>query len=137
MLVCFLSNYIPILILLQDIRFERVRLALSHIGVSIFSSAITTVIAAIPLCLTSIRLFSKFGEILAINTTMSILYTLTVCVSLLSIMGPTRFKSSLKVHFLAFIIITLLIGSAILLLYLVSHYGNIDIPGPSGGLLFR
>eukprot|EP00794_Sanderia_malayensis_P015269 gene15269-16845_t len=66
----------------KEIRFKRVRLALSHIGVSIFSSALTTLIAAIPLCLTSIRLFSKFGEILAINTGVSILYTLTICESL-------------------------------------------------------
>ncbi len=124
------------LIFSQEIRFKRVSLALSHIGVSIFSSAITTLIAAIPLCLTQIRLFSKFGEILAINTGVSILYTLTICVSLLSIMGPTRYRGSFKSHLVAFIIVAVVVGIVMLVLYLLSFYGHIHIPGPSGGELF-
>ena len=61
----------------------RALAAVSHIGVSITSSAITTIVAAIPLCLTVIRPFSKFGQIVTINTSISILYTLTACVAFL------------------------------------------------------
>ena len=112
-------------------------MALNHIGVSIFSSALTTLIAAIPLCLTQIQLFSKFGQILAINTGMSIFYTLTICVSLLSIMGPNRFKGSMKYHCLALIVVALFVGLVFLLLYLLNMYANVSVPGPTGGQLFQ
>lgn len=121
----------------QEVRGERTRLALSHIGVSIFSSAITTLIAAIPLCLTTIQLFAKFGQILALNTAMSIIYTLTICVSLLSIMGPTRFKGGMRSHCFGFFAVTFVIGLVFLLLYLVDLYAGVSIPGPSGGRLFH
>ena len=112
-------------------------MALNHIGVSIFSSALTTLIAAIPLCLTQIQLFAKFGQILAINTGMSIFYTLTVCVSLLSIMGPTRFKSSVKRHGIAVLGVAIFAGIVMLTLYLLSKYTDLKVPGPSGGQLFQ
>ena len=112
-------------------------MALNHIGVSIFSSALTTLIAAIPLCLTQIQLFAKFGQILAINTGMSILYTLTICVSLLCIMGPTRFKGSIKRHGLAIIAVAIFVGLVLLALYLLSVYASVKVPGPTGGQLFQ
>ncbi|XP_065061104.1 protein dispatched homolog 3-like [Rhopilema esculentum] len=121
----------------REVRSEHSRMALNHIGVSILSSAVTTLIAAIPLCLTKIRLFSKFGEILAINTTMSIVYTLTICVSLLSIMGPTRFRGSMKSHFVAFLAVGLVVGLVALTLYLLNAYAGVSVPGPTGGQLFQ
>jgi len=121
----------------KESRKEHTRMALNHIGVSIFSSALTTLIAAIPLCLTQIQLFAKFGQILAINTGMSIFYTLTVCVSLLSIMGPTRFKSSVKRHGIAVLGVAIFAGIVMLTLYLLSKYTDLKVPGPSGGQLFQ
>lgn len=112
-------------------------MALNHIGVSIFSSALTTLIAAIPLCLTQIQLFAKFGQILAINTGISIFYTLTICVSLLCLMGPTRFKSSLKGHGFASLGVAIFVGIVILTLYLLSMYANVKVPGPTGEPLFQ
>ncbi|CAH2320554.1 patched domain-containing 2 isoform X2 [Pelobates cultripes] len=65
--------------------------AVRHVGVAIVSSAITTVIATIPLFFCIIAPFAKFGKIVALNTGISILYTLVVSTALLSIMGPSTF----------------------------------------------
>ncbi|XP_063804768.1 protein dispatched homolog 3 isoform X2 [Pseudophryne corroboree] len=54
----------------------RVTEAIRHVGVAIVSSAITTVIATIPLFFCIIAPFAKFGKIVALNTGISILYTL-------------------------------------------------------------
>ncbi|XP_053546042.1 protein dispatched homolog 3 [Bombina bombina] len=68
--------------------------AIRHVGVAIVSSAVTTVIATIPLFFCIIAPFAKFGKIVALNTGISILYTLTVSTALLSIMGPCTFVRS-------------------------------------------
>lgn len=51
--------------------------AVRHVGVAIVSSALTTVIATVPLFFCIIAPFAKFGKIVALNTGVSILYTLT------------------------------------------------------------
>ncbi|NXD00137.1 DISP3 protein, partial [Certhia familiaris] len=68
--------------------------AVRHVGVAIVSSAVTTVIATIPLFFCIIAPFAKFGKIVALNTGVSILYTLTVSTALLSIMAPGTFTRS-------------------------------------------
>ncbi|RMB91727.1 hypothetical protein DUI87_31957 [Hirundo rustica rustica] len=68
--------------------------AVRHVGVAIVSSAVTTVIATVPLFFCIIAPFAKFGKIVALNTGVSILYTLTVSTALLSIMGPGTFTRS-------------------------------------------
>ncbi|KAM4703396.1 protein dispatched homolog 3 [Rhinophrynus dorsalis] len=65
--------------------------AVRHVGVAIVSSAVTTVIATIPLFFCIIAPFAKFGKIVALNTGISIFYTLAVSTALLSIMGPSTF----------------------------------------------
>ncbi|NXP40431.1 DISP3 protein, partial [Leiothrix lutea] len=68
--------------------------AVRHVGVAIVSSAVTTVIATVPLFFCIIAPFAKFGKIVALNTGVSIVYTLTVSTALLSIMGPGTFTRS-------------------------------------------
>ncbi|XP_053307790.1 protein dispatched homolog 3 [Spea bombifrons] len=68
--------------------------AVRHVGVAIVSSAITTIIATIPLFFCIIAPFAKFGKIVALNTCISILYTLTVSTALLSVMAPGAFVRS-------------------------------------------
>ncbi|KAL3861177.1 hypothetical protein ACJMK2_007242 [Sinanodonta woodiana] len=116
-------------------RHWRTSAAISHIGVSILSSALTTIIAAIPLTFTAIQPFAKFGQILAINTTVCIIYSLTVSPALLSFMGPAYFKQTWKSTLKAFIGTVILTGCFVLSLFIVSKTGTI-IPGPNGEALF-
>lgn len=61
-------------------------------GVAIVSSAVTTVISTVPLFFCVIVPFAKFGQIVAINTFASILFTLTVTVAMLASMAPANFS---------------------------------------------
>ena len=109
---------------------------MSHIGMSIISSAVTTILAAIPLCVTQIQLFAKFGLIVTINTGISLLYTITVTMALLSIVGPSRFRANLRACGIALLVVFALGGLGVLILYLVSTKGGHCIEGPSGTPLF-
>ncbi|XP_064381673.1 protein dispatched homolog 3 isoform X1 [Dromaius novaehollandiae] len=108
--------------------------AVRHVGVAIVSSAVTTVIATVPLFFCIIAPFAKFGKIVALNTGVSILYTLTVSTALLSIMGPGTFirsrTSCLKA--LAGVLLAGLLGLCICLALLKSGF---KIPLPSGTAL--
>lgn len=109
--------------------------AVSHIGTAILSSAITTIVASIPLCLTVIQLFAKFGQILAINTAVSIFFTLTICVALLCIIAPVRFRASWKSSLIALGIVVVVYGLGAMILYFISAM-VVAIPGPAGQPLF-
>uniref|UniRef100_A0A8C5HBV0 SSD domain-containing protein n=1 Tax=Gouania willdenowi TaxID=441366 RepID=A0A8C5HBV0_GOUWI len=73
-------------------RQRRTLEAVKHVGVAIVSSAVTTVISTIPLFFCVIVPFAKFGQIVAINTAVSIFYTLTVTVAMLACVAPARFS---------------------------------------------
>jgi PERQ amino acid-rich with GYF domain-containing protein len=105
---------------------------MSHIGMSIFSSAITTILAAIPLCLTQIQLFAKFGLIVTINTAISLLYTVTVTMAMLSIFGPARFRASVLACLIGLAVVGGIMGLGYLVLYLASTKGGYCIESPSG-----
>ena len=119
----------------SDLRQWRSKAAVSNIGVSIISSAITTIIASIPLTQATIQPFAKFGQIIAINTTVSIVYTLTACTAFLAIIGPAHFKPSLKATVIALGVTIVVIGILVGSLYAVVRSG-IQIPGPNGKDLF-
>ncbi|XP_048375527.1 LOW QUALITY PROTEIN: protein dispatched homolog 3 [Sphaerodactylus townsendi] len=108
--------------------------AVRHVGVAIVSSAVTTVIATVPLFFCIIAPFAKFGKIVALNTGVSILYTLTVSTALLSIMGPVAFTrnrtSFLKA--LAGVLVALVVGLCLCLVLLRSGF---RIPLPNGTVL--
>ncbi|XP_023273913.1 protein dispatched homolog 3 isoform X1 [Seriola lalandi dorsalis] len=75
-------------------RQRRTLEAVNHVGVAIVSSAVTTVISTVPLFFCVIVPFAKFGQIVAINTAVSILFTLTVTVAMLACMAPAHFSRS-------------------------------------------
>ncbi|XP_054857889.1 protein dispatched homolog 3 [Eublepharis macularius] len=108
--------------------------AVRHVGVAIVSSAITTVIATVPLFFCIIAPFAKFGKIVALNTGISIVYTLTVSTALLSITGPAAFTrtrtSFLKA--LAGVLLTMVAGLCLCLVLLRSGF---KIPLPNGTVL--
>ncbi|KAL8198300.1 UNVERIFIED_CONTAM: Protein dispatched 3, partial [Gekko kuhli] len=108
--------------------------AVRHVGVAIVSSAVTTVIATVPLFFCIIAPFAKFGKIVALNTGVSIVYTLTVSTALLSILGPAAFTrtrtSFLKA--LAGVLVAAVAGLCICLGLLRSGF---KIPLPSGTVL--
>ncbi|RXM94488.1 Patched domain-containing protein 2 [Acipenser ruthenus] len=70
----------------------RTLAAVNQVGVAIVSSAVTTIIATVPLFFCIIAPFTKFGKIIALNMGISVLYTLTVCTALLSTLGPVHFS---------------------------------------------
>ncbi|XP_070561577.1 protein dispatched homolog 3-like [Ptychodera flava] len=113
----------------------RTGAAISHIGVSILSSAVTTIIAAIPLCMATIEPFSKFGEIVALNTLLSILYTLTACVGFLSLFAPAKYTWNIKWLLITLLIVAIGIGSLFAAAYIAFVLG-VPIPGPTGDSLF-
>ena len=119
----------------QEIRGWRTSAAVSHIGTAILSSALTTIVGSIPLCLAVIQLFAKFGQILAINTAVSILFTLTICVALLCIIAPVRFRASWRSSLIAFVIVVVVYGIGALILYIISTK-VVAISGPAGKPLF-
>ncbi|XP_055958468.1 protein dispatched homolog 3 isoform X2 [Patella vulgata] len=118
-----------------ELRRQRTKEALQHIGVAIISSAITTIIAAIPLTQTLIQPFSKFGDILLINTTVSILFTITLCATLLSAIAPAKFQASFKSTVKALILTCLSVGVILVTLFGISKTIH-PIPGPNGNPLF-
>ena len=120
---------------LQEIRGWRSLAAVSHIGTAILSSAVTTIVASIPLCLATIQLFAKFGQILAINTAVSIYYTLTICVALLCLMAPVRFRASWKSSVIALLVVAIVYSIPTLILFFV-NWKVVTIPGPAGEPLF-
>ncbi|XP_056274431.1 protein dispatched homolog 3 [Pseudoliparis swirei] len=73
-------------------RQRRTLEAVNHVGVAILSSAVTTVISTVPLFFCVIVPFAKFGQIVAINTAVSICFTLTVTVAMLACVAPARFS---------------------------------------------
>ncbi|XP_034025858.1 protein dispatched homolog 3 [Thalassophryne amazonica] len=74
------------------VRQRRTLEAVNQVGVAIVSSAITTVISTVPLFFCVIVPFAKFGQIVAINTAISILFTLTVTVAILASVAPAGFS---------------------------------------------
>uniref|UniRef100_A0A8C5F559 Dispatched RND transporter family member 3 n=1 Tax=Gadus morhua TaxID=8049 RepID=A0A8C5F559_GADMO len=76
----------------NSLRQRRALEAVNHVGVAIVSSAVTTVISTVPLFFCVIVPFAKFGQIVAINTAVSIAFTLTVTVALLACVGPAGFS---------------------------------------------
>uniref|UniRef100_A0A4W3GM28 Dispatched RND transporter family member 3 n=1 Tax=Callorhinchus milii TaxID=7868 RepID=A0A4W3GM28_CALMI len=108
--------------------------AVRHVGVAIVSSAITTVIATIPLFFCIIAPFAKFGKIVALNTAVSILYTLTVNTALLSILAPGDFRRSRR-SFAKALLGVVAAGLTGLGVCLVLVKLGIKIPLPNGSTL--
>ena len=118
-------------------RVKKVMASISFIGVSIISSAITTVVAIIPLMGTWIQLFTRFGAILLIETLVAIIYTLVFCSTFLGLFGPlkttTRNKVINAVCTVCGTIGFYLIG---LIALVIATKVGVNIPGPDGRLLF-
>lgn len=118
------------------LRRARTSLAVRHIGVAVVCSALTTVIAAVPLTKTSIQPFAKFGAILLLNTSVSVVMTLTLAVALLALFAPGRYQSSLRSHLIALAVAGTATGLAVLAIYIAVACFGVHVPGPSGDPLF-
>jgi PERQ amino acid-rich with GYF domain-containing protein len=121
-----------------SVRVKRVMAAISFIGVSIFSSAITTILAILPLVGTEIQLFARFGEILLIDTAVAIVYTLIICGNCLGFFGPPlterlwkKVLNAVLTIFFTFVFYVILVVA----LFAASRSG-VYIPSPQGGELF-
>jgi len=117
---------------------KRVMAAISFIGVSILSSAITTILAIFPLMGTRIELFRRFGEILLLDTVVAIVYTLTICSNCLVFFGPPLVEKRCKKILNA--ILTVVVTVVFYVVVVVVLYGlsraGYYIPAPNGSSLF-
>ncbi len=113
--------------------------AISFIGVSILSSAITTILAILPLLGTEIQLFARFGEILLLSTAVAIIYTFIICSNCLGFFGPPMFERKITKIVNAALTISITMGFYVVVsigLVIASRCG-VYIPSPQGGELFR
>eukprot|EP00041_Stephanoeca_diplocostata_P037339 m.1407419 g.1407419 ORF g.1407419 m.1407419 type:complete len:1419 (+) comp25018_c0_seq4:288-4544(+) len=94
----------------SDIRHWRVRQAIASVGVPVVSAAITTAGSAAFLTLCNIQLMARFGEILVLNTCVSLLLTLTALPAMLACFGPASYKGSIKRFLLALVGLGVLVG---------------------------
>lgn len=94
----------------QALSGRRTLEAVNHVGVAIVSSAVTTVISTVPLFFCVIVPFAKFGQIVAINTAVSILFTLVVTTAMLAAMGPTDFRRPPRAVLKASLAVLLAVG---------------------------
>jgi Patched family/MMPL family len=76
-------------------REARVRHALGTMGSCVLSGALTTAISCSLLIFCTVAIFSKFGVIIALNTLISLLFTLCFFTTLLLVVGPVRHQCSL------------------------------------------
>ena len=118
-----------------QLRFWRVRQALSSVGVPVCSSAITTAGSAMFLTMCQLQLFKRFGEIIVINTVVSIALTLTLLPALLAAFGPGGFKGSIRRSLVAALMLASFVGIIILSLYIMAENGN-RTRGPTGEFIF-
>lgn len=120
------------------VRVKRVAAAISFVGVSILSSAVTTILAIFPLLGTRIQLFTRFGQILILDTGVAIIYTFLICGNCLAFFGPPLSEKLWKKVVNAVVTISSTIGFYILVilaLYGVHRQGGY-IPAPDGTSLF-
>eukprot|EP00117_Sycon_ciliatum_P000030 scpid9337/ scgid6270/ Patched domain-containing protein 2; Protein dispatched homolog 3 len=115
---------------------QRVQWSLSHVGISIVSSALTTLFASLPLCFAQIQLLARFGQIMFINTFASIVLTSTACCALLCFQPQWRFPGTWLGSAGGAVASALFCGALMLLLYIVHAAGHVDIPAPDGSSLF-
>ena len=120
----------------STLRQWRARVAVTHIGSAVLSSAVTTIAAALPLTQAILRPFSRFGEIVAINAAVSVTYSLTACIAFLAVAAPSKFVGSLKSSVILFFIVLILVGIGLAILFTIVYVGGFHIPGPSGTDLF-
>ena len=111
-------------------------MAVTHIGSSVVSSALTTIAASLPLTQAVLRPFSRFGQIVAINAAISVTYSLTACVAFLAVAAPSKFIGRFKSSLIAAVVALVAVGTATAIFYSVVHFGGIHVPGPSGTDLF-
>jgi len=112
---------------------------ISSIGVSIFSSALTTIVAIFPLMFTQIQLFARFGQILVFDTVVAIVFTFFICANFLAFLGPAKEESRKKRLLNAVITISVTVVLYVVffvILVIVSSATGVKIPSPQGGNLF-
>jgi len=72
----------------HETREERMGDAFSHMGVTVFSGAITTLLAALPLVLCKVVFFNRYGTFVFIIILVSLVVALFLLVPLLLVVGP-------------------------------------------------
>ena len=122
-----------------SVRVKKVMAAISFIGVSIIGSAVTTILAILPLLGTQLQLFTRFGQILLLDTTVAIIFTIIICSNLLAFFGPAKQESKRKRLLNAVLTVGVTLGVyglLFLVLYVASACG-VHVPSPQGKALFK
>jgi predicted RND superfamily exporter protein len=78
----------------SESRSNKLRHALTSMGFSVLSGALTTMGAVFILLFCTVQIFVTFGVIIAVNSFLSVVFTLFFFSSLLSAVGPVRHQGS-------------------------------------------
>ena len=81
------------------------------------------------------QLFKRFGEIIVINTVVSVVLALTLLPALLATFGPGGFRGSIRRLLLSALMLASFVGIITLSLYLMAENGN-RVRGPTGEFVF-
>ena len=119
----------------ENLREWRVRQALTSVGVPILHSAITTGGSALVLTTTELPIFKKFGQIVCINTAVSIIITMTLLPALLAMCGPLDHHESLKRSGIGLVFLIAFFGTLMLILFIAAQ--STTIRGADGEIMFQ
>ncbi|KAJ3449434.1 sterol-sensing domain [Anaeramoeba flamelloides] len=74
----------------EDNRYKKMRLASTHLGISVVSAAITTLSSAFVLFFTIVLFFSRFGVYIWMTIASSVLWSFVFFFAILAVIGPTK-----------------------------------------------
>jgi len=103
---------------MYQIRVDRIRRGIEHIGPSIINASCTTVFSVFSLLFCTIKIFNKVGEILVLSCSISILYSLAPLVAILALKGPAYHARTTASTCKTIALVCIIIGM-LLLLYMV------------------
>lgn len=77
-------------------RHDRVRDALTDLGISVFAGALSTLVSSATLFLASVTFFQKFARFVTVTVALSLIWSLVFLMAILMVIGPEGDFGSLK-----------------------------------------
>ena len=101
-------------------RSERVRSAMTSVGVSVLNASLTTVCSCGVLTFCTVQVFNRVGLIMLTASAVSMIATLFFIPAALALCGPKKFIRSWRYRMKVFIVVSLIGMGSFLIVYLVN-----------------
>ena len=101
-------------------RSERVRSAMTSVGVSVLNASLTTVCSCGVLTFCTVQVFNRVGLIMLTASAVSMFATLFFIPAALALCGPKKFIRSWRYRMKVFIVVSLIGMGSFLIVYLVN-----------------